>query len=92
MVSYVEHLLRENLELPASFEVQVEQTHCTLMPRPPSGTSLRSIVAKLSNYRMKIVGLAWQERRFQLFGRRNLDHDYALDVLKGKNMQKQKQC
>ena len=85
MVCYVEHLLREGLSLQDSFELRVERAHRTLAPKPPSEAPPRSIVAKMSSFRMKeeILRLAWQKRGFQLHGKRiNLDHDYAPDVLK----------
>lgn len=85
MVSFVERLLRENLELPASFELRVERAHRAIMPQPPPDASPRSIVVKMSSYRMKeeILRLAWQKRGFQHLGRRvNLDHDYAPEVLR----------
>lgn len=85
VVSFVERLLREHLELPASLELRVDRAHRALMPKPPSDASPRSIVAKMSSYRMKeeILRLAWQKRGFQYLERRvNLDHDYAPDILK----------
>lgn len=50
MVGYVEHLLRKGLDLQDSFELWVERA---LTPKPPPGALPRSIVAKLSSYRMK---------------------------------------
>lgn len=85
MVGYVERLLREGLGLQDSFELRVERAHRALTPKPPPGAPPRSIVAKLSSYRMKeeLLKLAWQKRGFQLHGKSvNLDHDYAPDVLK----------
>lgn len=85
MVMYVERLLREGLELPATFELRVERAHRALMPRPPGEAPPRSIVVKMSSYRMKeeLLRMAWQKRGFQYLGKRvNLDHDYAPDVLK----------
>lgn len=85
MVVYVELLLREGLELPATFELRVERAHRALMPRPPGEATPRSIVVKMSSYRMKeeLLKMAWQKRGFQHLGKRvYLDHDYAPDVLK----------
>jgi len=47
MVCYLEHLLWEDLELQDSSALQVEVAHPALTPKPPSGTPLRSIVAKM---------------------------------------------
>ena len=85
MVEYVERLLQVGLELPASFGLRVERAHRAIMTKPPPGAPPRSIVAKLSSYRMKdeILRRAWQKRGFQHLEKRvNLDHDYAPDVLK----------
>ncbi|KAJ4923439.1 hypothetical protein JOQ06_021438 [Pogonophryne albipinna] len=85
MGTFVEALLREGLDLAATFELRVERAHRTLMPNPPGEASPRSIVVKLSSYRTKeeLLRLAWQKRGFQHLERRvNLDHDYAPDVLR----------
>lgn len=85
MVDFVESLLREGLGLPAAFELRVERAHRALMSKPPGEARPRSMVAKLSSYRMKeeLLRLAWQNRGFQYLEKRvNLDHDYAPDVLK----------
>ncbi|KAI4806957.1 hypothetical protein KUCAC02_017747 [Chaenocephalus aceratus] len=85
MGTFVEDLLREGLDLPATFELRVERAHRALMPKPPGEVSPRSIVVKLSSYRTKeeLLRLAWQKRGFQHLERRvNLDHDYAPDVLR----------
>ncbi|KAK1880915.1 LINE-1 retrotransposable element ORF1 protein [Dissostichus eleginoides] len=85
MGTFVETLLREGLDLPATFELRVERTHRALMPKPPGEASPRSIVVKLSSYRTKeeLLRIAWQKRGFRHLKRRvNLDHDYAPDVLR----------
>lgn len=85
MVVYVERLLREGLELPDTFELRVERAHRALMPKPPGEAPPRSIVVKLSSYKVKeeLLRKAWQKRGFEHLGKRvNLDHDYAPDVLK----------
>lgn len=85
MVVFVESLLRQNLELVDSAELRVEKAHRALMSKPPPGVTPRSIVAKLSSYRMKeeILKLTWQKRGFDYQGKTvNLDHDYAPEILK----------
>ena len=68
MVSYVERMLREGLGLQDSFELRVERAHRALTRMPPAEAQPRSIVAKLSSYRMKeeLLKLAWQKRGFKL--------------------------
>ncbi|KAI4814864.1 hypothetical protein KUCAC02_005046 [Chaenocephalus aceratus] len=65
MGTFVEDLLREGLDLPATFELRVERAHRALMPKPPGEVSPRSIVVKLSSYRTKeeLLRLAWQKFR-----------------------------
>lgn len=84
MAAYVEHLLRENLEIPATVKLTVERAHRSLAARPPPDAPPRSIIAKLASYRMKeeVLRLCWQKKGFQLNGKRvNLDHDYVPEVL-----------
>lgn len=83
MVCYIEQLLQEGLELPMSFELQVERAHQAVMPRLPLTASPRSIVAKLSSYRMKneLLRLARQKQGFLYLEKKvNLDHDYAPEM------------
>lgn len=62
MVAYVERMLREGLELPVTFELRVERAHRALMPKQPGEAPPRSIVVKMSSYRMKeeLLRMAWQ--------------------------------
>ena len=58
-----------------------------MMPKPPREAPLRSVVVKMSSYRMKeeLLRVAWQKQGFQHLGKRvNLDHDYAPAVLKNR--------
>ncbi len=85
MAVFLEHLLRQNLELSDSTELRVERTHRAMVPKPPPNTTPLSIVAKMASYRTKeeILKLTWQKRGFNYLGNRiNLDHDYAPEVLK----------
>ena len=88
MSSFVENLLRVGLELPDSFELRVERAHRSLTAKPPADATPRSIVAKLSSYRVKdeLIRLAWKKKGFFYMGKKvNLDNDYASGVIKKRN-------
>lgn len=82
---FVEMLLKENLDLPPSTDLRIERAHRALGPRPPHDAPPRSIVVKFASHRTKedIVKAAWQKRGFVYKEKRvNIDHNYALEVLK----------
>lgn len=83
--AFVETLLKDNLDIPASVDLKIERAHRALGPRPPGDATPRSIIVKFSSYRTKedIIKAAWQKRGFVFQEKRiNIDHDYAPEVLK----------
>lgn len=85
LISFIEQLLKENLQLPTDMNLQIERAHRALTPLPPCGSAPRSIIVRFQNYRTKeeIIKTAWQNKGFVWNGRQiNFDHDYASGVLK----------
>ncbi|KAI4801778.1 hypothetical protein KUCAC02_019649 [Chaenocephalus aceratus] len=85
VISFVETLLKENLELPPSSDLKIERAHRALGTKPPADAPPRSIVVKFASHRTKeeIIKTAWQKRGFVYKERQvNLDHDYSPEVLK----------
>lgn len=84
MIAFVEKVLRENLDIPATADLQIERAHRALAPPPPPGARPRSIVAKFQSFRTKeeVIRLAWQKKGFELDGHKiSIDHDYAPEIL-----------
>lgn len=84
MITFIEKVLRENLSIPASLDLQIQRAHRALGPPPPSGATPRSIVVKFQSYIVKeeVIRLAWLKKGFTLDGHKiSLDHDYAPAVL-----------
>ncbi len=52
-ISFVETLLRENLELPPSADLSIERAHQALGPRPPHNAPTRLIVIKFASHATK---------------------------------------
>ncbi|RVE72625.1 hypothetical protein OJAV_G00039410 [Oryzias javanicus] len=85
VAAFVSTLLREKLDLPSTFTVNIERAHRALTSRPPNDSPPRSIVVKLLSYRCKeeIIKRAWEKKGFMYEGRRVfVDHDYAPEVMK----------
>lgn len=85
MTTFIENLLREKLDLPQSFELQIERAHRALVSQPPKDGPPRSIVIKLRSFHSKeeLIKIAWQKKGFMYEGRKVfLDHDYALEILR----------
>ena len=86
MVSFVENLLREGLELTHDMpDLQIERAHRSLGPQPPGDAPPRSIVIKCLSFKTKetILRKAWQKKGFTWQENRiNLDHDYPPLILK----------
>lgn len=63
MISFVDKLLKENLGIPDSKDLQIERTHQALAPQPPAGAQPRSILVKFLSFRVKeeVPKLAWQK-------------------------------
>ena len=66
MIPFVEKLLRENLNIPGSSDMQIERAHRALGPQPPADAQPRSILVRFLSFRMKeeIIRLAWQKKGF----------------------------
>lgn len=85
MITFVENLLREKLELPPTLDLKIERAHRALGPKPPAGSPPKSIVAKFSSSKTKeeVLKLVWQKKGFLYKERRVfVDHDYAPETLK----------
>lgn len=81
---FVEKLLRENLDIPPTKDLQIERAHRALGSRPPAHGKPRSIVIRFQSYRVKeeLLRMAWQKKGFMFNNSKvSLDHDYAQDVL-----------
>uniref|UniRef100_A0A3P8RTN2 L1 transposable element RRM domain-containing protein n=1 Tax=Amphiprion percula TaxID=161767 RepID=A0A3P8RTN2_AMPPE len=84
MITFIEKVLRENLSIPATLDLQIQRAHRALGPRPPPGATPRSIVVKFQSYIVKeeVIRLAWLKKGFTLDGHKiSLDHDYAPAIL-----------
>ena len=84
VIPFVERLLKENLELPDTRDLQIQRAHRALAPQPPTGAQPRSILVKFLSFRVKeeVLKLAWQKKGFSWRNCKiNLDHDYALYIL-----------
>ncbi|CAL9706167.1 unnamed protein product [Knipowitschia caucasica] len=84
MITFVDKLLREKLEIPPSVNLQIERAHRALAPKPPPDAKPRSILVKFLSFRVKeeVIRSAWQMKGFILDGHKiSLDHDYAPAVL-----------
>ena len=84
MITFVEKLLRENLDIPELSNLQIEKALRALGPQPPSDAQPRSILVKFLSFRTKESTLraAWQKKGLIWQGKRvNLDNDYAPRIL-----------
>ncbi|KAE8287224.1 hypothetical protein D5F01_LYC15193 [Larimichthys crocea] len=86
MISFVENLLREGLELTHDMpDLQIERAHRSLGPQPPRDAPPRSIIIKCLSFKTKetLLHKAWQKKGFTWQENRiNLDHDYPPLILK----------
>lgn len=84
VISFVKKLLRENLDIPATKDLQIERAHRALAPQPPAGAQPRSLLVKFLSFRTKeeVLKLAWQKKGFTWNNCKiSLDHDYAPVIL-----------
>ena len=84
MIAFVEKLLRENLDIPATEDLLIERAHRALAPLSSPGARPRSIVVKFQSFKTKeeVIRLAWQKKGFVLDGQKiSIDHDYAPEIL-----------
>lgn len=85
MITFVEKLLKERLELPDTDDLTIERAHRALGSRPPADSPPRSIVVKFSSSKTKdeILKKVWQKKGFLYQERRVfVDHDYAPETLR----------
>lgn len=78
MIPFIEKLLRENLGIPKTTDMQIERAHRALAQHP------RSILVEFLSFRVKeeVIRLAWQKKGFTLDSNKvSLDHDYAPELL-----------
>jgi len=84
MLDFVEKLLREKLDIPATTELHIERAHRALAPKPPADGKPRSIVIKFLRYRVKeeILRKAWEKKEIWMNNQRFFfDHDYPTAIL-----------
>lgn len=84
MISFVEKLLRENLDIPDTKDLQIERAQRALAPQPPAGAQPRSILVRFLSFRTKeeVLKLAWQKKGFTWNNCKiSLNHDYAPVIL-----------
>lgn len=85
MLSFVEKLLRDGLDLPEDVgDLQIQRAHRSLGPQPSANAPPRSIVAKFLSFKMKemLLHKAWQSKGFRWKDSHvNLDHDYPPSII-----------
>lgn len=85
MLSFVDKLLREGLQLPEDVtDLQIQKAHRSLGPKPPAGAPPRSIVVKFLSFRVKemLLHKAWELKGFEWKDNHvNLDHDYPPSII-----------
>jgi len=61
---YVEHLLKQELQLPEDMELHIQRAHRALAPKPDPNASPRSIIANFLKFETKdiILKKAWQTK------------------------------
>lgn len=86
MMDFVEKLLRDTLEIPASVRLEIERAHRALPPRPDGDRDdkPRSIIVKFLRYKTKedVLRRAWGKKK--VFFREKLiyfDQDYPAAIL-----------
>lgn len=74
VLTFVESLLRENLELPHTEDLRIERAHRALGPKPPLDAPPRSIVVKFSSSKTKeeILKQVWRKKGLLYQGKKNL--------------------
>lgn len=84
ILPFVEKLLRENLGIPPTKDLQIERAHRALGQPSPAHRNPRSIVVRFQSYRTKedVLKMTWQKKGFMFNDSKiSLDHDYAPEVL-----------
>lgn len=83
-IPFMEKLLKENLNIPDTKDLQIERAHRALAPKTLAGTQPRSILVKFLSFRTKkeALKLAWQKKGFTWKNCKIiLNHDYAPFIL-----------
>lgn len=84
MTNFVEKLLRDNLNIPPSMELQIQRAHRTLASPPPDGSRPRSILVKFLCFTVKeeVLRLAWQKKGFMWNNSKiSIDNDYPPEIM-----------
>ncbi|KAG1952322.1 hypothetical protein F2P79_010243 [Pimephales promelas] len=83
VTDFVSELFKTHLELPAEVELQVQQAHRTLVPKPATTAPPRSIIVNFLQFCVKemVLQKAWQQK-VEIVGKRvYFDNDYAADII-----------
>lgn len=81
---FVEKLLRDNLNIPPTMELQIQRAHRALASPPPDGSRPRSILVKFLCFTVKeeVLRLAWQKKGFVWNSSKiNIDHDFPPEIM-----------
>lgn len=85
MLSFVDKLLREGLQVPEDVaDFQIQRAHRSLGPQPSGNAPPRSIVVKFLSFRVKemLLHKAWQAKGFKWKDNHvNVDHDYPPSII-----------
>lgn len=86
MVQWTETFIRELLNMPPDFPLQLERAHRSLQQRPADESAPpRSLVVRFVNYQQKqqLLTKAWSMKNLQYKGKRiYMDHDYSAALQK----------
>lgn len=84
MAHFVEKLLRENLNIPPSMDLQIQRAHRALAAPPPDGSRPRSILVKFLCFTVKeeVLRQAWQKKGIMWNTNKiNIDHDFPPEIM-----------
>lgn len=84
MITFVDKLLRDKLDIQPTNELYIERAHRALAPKPTTAAKPRSIVIKFHRYKTKeeVLRKAWEKKEILLNGQRiYFDHDYPAAIL-----------
>lgn len=84
MAHFVEKLLRENLNIPPSLELQIQRAHRALAAPSPDGSRPRSILVKFLCFTVKeeVLRLAWEKKGIVWNSIKiSIDHDFPPEIM-----------
>ncbi|KAF7645583.1 hypothetical protein LDENG_00201620 [Lucifuga dentata] len=83
MATYIERLLKKELEIPEGTKLQIQRAHRVLNKKPPPDITPRSIIVNVLEYEMKeaILKKAWQKKILINKKRILFDHDFPSEVV-----------